>query len=253
MAQSWLRKLLKRKSKSPRTGRDPKARRWTRLALEPLEDRTLLSVSVVQNSTNNYSVLGTAGDNVWFKTTGSAVQYSTNGTNYSNVGSLSVASDASLVLGMMNQVHLSGITGQGHALQIQALGASSGAVGQLASPTLLTVDANIDTKGGALSILNMQGIEVSSGVNISTRNIGSSTDYLRAASVGNSGALKLTSENPDTFNPILNIGFNHPHVTVGSGARLLAQVDEGSSFTAGDVTLSAQNTNFSLGAAAFSG
>src|SRR5262245_12763340 len=53
MAQSWLRKLLKRKSKCPRTGRDPKARRWARLALEPLEDRTLLSVSVVQNGTNN--------------------------------------------------------------------------------------------------------------------------------------------------------------------------------------------------------
>src|SRR5262249_48170229 len=82
----------------------------------------------------------------------------------------------------------------------------------------------------------------------------SSTDYLHAASVDNSGALKLTSENPDFVNPIFNVGFNHPHVTLGSGARLLAQVGEGdTTHKAGDVTLSAQHTNYSLGTSSFGG
>ena len=152
----------------------------------------------------------------------------------------------------MDQVHLMKTIGQDHAITLQARGVPNGSAGQLASPTLLTAEDTVYTAGGDLSILNMQGIEVSANVVVSTRNVGSSSDYLHAASAGDSGALKFTSENPDTLNPILNVGFNHPHVTLDSGAKVLAQVESGSSFTGGDVTLSAQNTNFSLGTAASS-
>jgi len=103
-------------------------------------------------------------------------------------------------------------------------------------------------------ITNMQGIDVKAGVTVSTRNIGPSTDYLHAASVGNAGALTFTSQNPDVLNPIYNSDFNHPHVTLGTGAKLLAQVGESdATHEAGDVTLSAKNTNLSLGTSSLSG
>jgi hypothetical protein len=225
--------------------------RKPRPAVEALEDRTLLSVTV-SGSGNTATILGTVGDQVWLRTSGTQFQYSTDGTNYTNLESVSVTQDATVTLGGLGQVHVVGLAGQGHAITLQPLGAGNGSAGQLASPNLLTVEGNVTTAGGDLSILNMQGIEVDSNVVVSTRNVGASTDYLNAASVGSSGALTLTSENPDTLNPILNIGFDHPHVTLDSGARLLAQVGSGSAFSAGNVTLSARNTNYSLGSASFS-
>jgi len=54
------------------------------------------------------------------------------------------------------------------------------------------------------------------------------------------------------LNPIYNSDFNHPHVTLGTGAKLLAQVGESdATHEAGDVTLSAKNTNLSLGTSSF--
>src|SRR5262249_35179369 len=142
--------------------------------------------------------------------------------------------------------------GQGHAITLQALGVASGAVGQLASPHSLFIDNTVATAGGDLSILNVQGIEVSPGVTVSTRDVGSATDYLNAPSVGKSGDLKLTSENPDVLNPILNVHFDHPHVNVDSGARVLAHVLPTDPFEPGEVTITAHNTNLSLGSASFS-
>jgi hypothetical protein len=216
--------------------------------LERLEDRTLLAVLVSYDlaGANAGTIRGTIGDQVWLRTNGGTLQYSTDATNYSDLN-LDLTQDVTVTFGDMGQVHLMDTVEPGHALTFQALGASSGAGGQLASPNLFSVEGNVYTAGGNLSILNMQGIEVKSGVTIATRNIGSSTQYLSAPSVGNSGALTLTSENPDTLNPILNIDFNHPHVTLASGAHLLAQVLPTDPFTAGDITLSAQNTNDSIG------
>ena len=57
---------------------------------------------------------------------------------------------------------------------------------------------------------------------ISTRNIGGSTDQLNDASQGKSGNINLTATNPDIFNPILNVNFDQPHVTLDSGSMLLA-------------------------------
>src|SRR5208337_1257505 len=162
------------------------------LELERLEDRTLLAVTIQHDLGNAVSILGTVGDQVWLQTNTNQFQYSTDGTNYYNLG-VNVSQDATITLGDMDQVHLMNTIGQGHAITLQALGAPSGGGGQLASPTLLTVEGTVYTAGGDLSILNMQGIEVESGVTVATRNIGSSTQYLTAPSVGNSGALTLTS------------------------------------------------------------
>src|SRR5262249_47472805 len=140
--------------------------------------------------------------------------------------------------------------GQGHTIQIQALGAArgssiTGAPGQLASPSSLTIDGNVNTRGGDFSILNIQKIEIQPNVTVSTRNVGTATDFLNAPSVGDSGAIELTASNPDTLNPVLNIDFNHPTLTIDSGARVLAQAKE--PFKAGDVSLKAINTNFVIG------
>src|SRR5262249_1503400 len=105
---------------------------------------------------------------------------------------------------------------------------------------------------GDLSIVNVQGIEVSPNVTVSRGDVGSATDYLNAPSVGKSGDLKLTSENPDVLNPILNVHFDHPHVNVDSGARVLAHVLPTDPFEPGEVTITAHNTNLSLGSASFS-
>ncbi len=253
LKKKWLRDLAARTA--PRTIERPR-RGPDRLGLERLEDRTLLSVSIVPGSGNAVGILGTVGDSVWLRTSASNLQYSTDGTNYSSLG-VTVTQDVTVTLGALDAVHLGSssgaqIIGQGHALTFQALGVPNGSVGQLAAPKDLSIDNTVATAGGNLSILNMQGIDVGANVTVSTRNIGTSTDYLHAASVGNSGSITLTSENPDTLNPILNVFFNNPHVNVGSGARVLAQVLATDPFKAGDVTVTAQNTNYSLGNASFS-
>ncbi len=252
--RSWIRQLFARPA--ARTVRK-KARARNPLLVERLEDRTLLTVSVVPGPGNTVGILGTVGDQVWLRTNSAAgnsaqLQYSIDATNYSDLG-VNVAHDTTITLGDMGHVHLMSTSGQGHAITLQALGAPSGDGGQLASPRLLTFEGTIATAGGDLSILNMQGIEVSPNVIVSTRNVGASTDYLNAPSVGDSGALTFTSENPDTLNPYLNVGFNHPHITLGSGARILAQVGAGdATHKAGDITLSAQNTNSSIASTLFS-
>src|SRR5262249_4787871 len=134
-----------------------------RLAVETLEDRTLLSVTIVPGSGNAVGILGTVGDQVWLRTNSTQLQYSTDGTNYSNLG-VNVTQDAPVTLGGLAQVHLMKTPGQGHALTLQALGVPNGSAGQLASPNLLTIEDTVYTAGGDLSVLNMQGIEVDSNV-----------------------------------------------------------------------------------------
>src|SRR5262249_54176310 len=145
---------------------------------------------------NAAGILGTAGDRVWLRTNAGDLEYSTDGTSYANVG-VTVAQDATITLGALDEVHLGShngdtILGQGHALTFQALGVPNGSAGQLAGPQTLYIDNTVATAGGNLSVLNMQGIEITSNVTVSTRNVIGSTDYLNAPSAGNSGALKLT-------------------------------------------------------------
>jgi hypothetical protein len=234
------------------------------LNLERLEDRTLLAVTVTPYPGNAVGIQGTVGDQVWLQTNNVMVngqlvsgvfQYSTDGTNYSNLPSLggidqlvTAQQPATITLGDMDKLHVVNVIGQGHAITLQALGVPNGDAGQLASPTLLTVEGTVYTAGGDLSVLNMQGIEVESGVTVATCNIGSSTGYLTAPAAGNSGSITFTSENQDFFNPVFNVNFVAPHVTLDSNVQLLADANNqgGTNYTAGNVTLSAQNTNYSL-------
>ncbi len=238
-----------RRTKRERGRRGPSP--TARLLIERLEDRTMLSVSVAPGSGNSVTILGTSGDAVWLRTNMLNLQYSTDATSYSNLG-VTVNQDATVNLGTIGTVHLGSssgdqIIGQGHALTFQ-----NNNFGQ--APDKVSIDNTVATGGGNLSILKMQAIEVSAGVTVSTRNIGASTDYLNAASVGNSGTVMCTAENDDTLNFVLNVDFNHPHITLGSGARLLAQVGAGdTTHAAGAVTLTATNTNFSLGTSYLSG
>src|SRR5207244_2087214 len=116
--RSWIRNLFA--PRTPRTIRKAPVRKP--LLVEPLEDRTLMTVSIVPGTGNAVGILGTVGDQLWLRTNAAAFQYSTDGTNYTNLG-VSVAQDATLTLGDMGQVHLMNTIGQGHAITLQALGA----------------------------------------------------------------------------------------------------------------------------------
>jgi hypothetical protein len=70
----------------------------------------------------------------------------------------------------------------------------------------LYVQANLINPGQDVT-LDAETLSVSSGVIISTRNIGSSTDYLNSASTGNSGNITITGK----------------EITFDSGAKVLAQ------------------------------
>jgi len=130
-----------------------------KLRIEVLEDRTMLSaVTVNFNASNNYSILGTVGDQVWLKTNDTThnIQFSTNVTSYSDLvattfpGShpaANVNSDVTIMLGGLGQVHLLNVAGLGHDITLEALGAAGGGGGQLASPNLLSVEQTVYTKG----------------------------------------------------------------------------------------------------------
>ena len=55
--------------------------------------------------------------------------------------------------------------------------------------------------------------------------------------------------NSDPNNPILNVGFNTPAITVEPGSDLFAQATD--SYQAGDITLNANNTNYTLDGLSF--
>src|SRR5262249_7987374 len=145
--------------------------RLRRLLVERLEDRTLLSISIVGGLGNSVSIQGSVGDDLWLRTSGANFQYSADGTNYSDLG-VTTSQDATIFLGSLGTVHLgtSGrdtIVGRGHAITLEAISVAGSVAGQLASPESLLIDNIVATGGGDLSILNIQGIEVSPGVTVS--------------------------------------------------------------------------------------
>ncbi|NOY98118.1 MAG: hypothetical protein GXP40_02800 [Chloroflexi bacterium] len=93
----------------------------------------------------------------------------------------------------------------------------------------LSVDADTITVSGTIALpggdfnLSAETITISPNTMISTRMLAAgSSDYENAASIGNSGAATFKGKN----------------ITIGSNAKLLAHVEDGSSFTAGDLSLS---------------
>ncbi len=79
-----------------------------------------------------------------------------------------------------------------------------------------------------------QSITVNDGITVSTRDIGTSTDYLHAASQGDSGSLTMSA----------------PSITVGSGSNLLTFADSG--YKSGTLTLNAVSNTADVGVQALS-
>ncbi len=243
----WLGGLWR--NRLPKSGLKFK-RQCASLGVESLEDRTMLSISPSSADAHNVSFLGTSSDNLWLKTTtGGLLAYSDDGASYStDMGggqqiALGSGGTTTITLGDMSTLHIAGLSGAGSDVVFQTVAAANGAYGSLAEPQDVSVEGNIYTKGGNFSILNAEGIDVSPGVVISTLQTGAG-----GVSVGNSGSITLTSENPDPLNPIFNVNFVGPHVTLGPGVDLLADANNqnGTTYSDGNVTLSAQNLSYSI-------
>jgi len=221
--------------------------------LEQLEDRTLLSVTATVSGSDVkfYSPLIT--DNVYLRTASSQVEWSSDGTTWSSTDSggnalptIAPAVSNTFTFQMSGGVYItsSGFTGAGGNLTFEGVGNPSGG---FIGPGDVHIQGNVITQGGNLTINDVQGVDVGSGLFVSTRDI-SPTDLVNSnftgESVGNSGTLSIKVNNTDILNPILYINFTSPHIEVGASASVLA--DATSNFTAGDVTLDVVNINYSL-------
>ena len=94
-------------------------------------------------------------------------------------------------------------------------------------PTDLLINVNDQPNDGTnLDFTADDSITVNAGVTISSRQIGTGTDALSSPSTGNSG----------------NISFEAPQITVGDGSDILANVEPGSSFKPGNITMTADSS-----------
>ncbi|HLX80288.1 MAG TPA: leukotoxin LktA family filamentous adhesin, partial [Burkholderiales bacterium] len=105
-----------------------------------------------------------------------------------------------------------------------AAGAANGRAGSVVVDPVANLDITTNmtqNDGSSVALIGGTSITIENGVVLSSRQIGSATDFLNAASVGNSGDISLTA----------------PSIVLKSGSMLLAQADSG--FTGGAVTLTA--------------
>ncbi len=132
-------------------------------------------------------------------------------------------------------------SGDGGTIKFTALGtlAEDGGVLQAGAPSGTAGTATLSTTGpsgnlfiggsdlpndGTNLVLKAENsISVVPNVTISSRQIGNGTDALNSPSTGDSG----------------NITFDAPSITIGNGASILANVESGSSFNAGDISIKA--------------
>jgi trimeric autotransporter adhesin len=231
-----------------------RSRRWCRPWLEELENRTLLSVTAsVSGHTATFTGTSLAdNDNLYLMSQGGALEYNTDGSsNYTAVG-LQLNADTTLNINIGGTLHLEGLaTTKTAALTIDTTGAS----GILAS---IDIAGNILTSGGNLTISGYQNITVDPGVIVSTRQLASGGNPLTDVSTGNSGNITFSVENSDQYNPILNIRFQTPTITIGSNAQILANttITQGGSlvpspngYQGGEITITATNTSYNVSVA----
>lgn len=118
-------------------------------------------------------------------------------------------------------------------------GAAKGVAGTVTiDPNDLNITSNDTPNDGSNISFSGETISIAPGVVISSRQIGSGTDWLNSPSVGNSGSITLTATST----------VEAPTINVGDGAEILAHATNG--FTAGNVTLQATQADEEAAAAA---
>ena len=226
-----------------RSSSRPRSRRC-RPRLDVLENRTLLTVTatVSNNGLNVLFFSAITTDNVYLQTSSGQVQWSTDGTDWSTLSGFTLAGPGAsnqFTFQLSGDVHVDDFTGAGGNLTFGGTGnAAAGFIG----PNDFYIDDSLYTQGGNLTINDVQGVDLAANMVVSTQISASST-------AGNAGDLSIQVNNPDVLNPILNIGFDSPHITLNAGSSMLAQAD--SAHKPGDITLSATNTNYTLDGLSF--
>jgi hypothetical protein len=252
--------------------------------LEPLEDRLVPAIlaeypdSDVDADTSNYVLnLSASGSSSLYISTDSTgnIQWSDNGTAWKNKSSEGLVRKAGEGRDLLVQVfyfdtiYIGKFVGSGKNIAFQTSPVSATPLNLLALgssdlyvPTDIIVNGDIYTNGGNLAIKHpvtggLESIKINAGATISTRNIGApayevSTDLAalhaneNGSSSGNSGSIEFKAQNSDPYNPLFNIGFNHPNITVDAGAKILANVAKTDIYKGGDVSLQARNFNLSI-------
>src|SRR6478735_5655868 len=137
MLFSWLRRFLsanKVKTAPPSSSKKTGSAVWTRLFLESLEDRTMLSVSASVSGTNAKFFSALVSDDVWVQT---VTQTGQQQVQWSTSGSAGTWQDLGLTLGgagtsnaftfqMSGKVHLENFVGAGSNLTFGGIGNPSG-------------------------------------------------------------------------------------------------------------------------------
>lgn len=185
-----------------------------RLLLERLEDRTLLDITPIISG-NTVDFICNAAESVYLSSDMGILQYAQDGSAYSAVSGFDLTT----------------------------------ADRTINSSNLIIVAGNLYTGGEDLTVHSDTGIEVESNVVISTRDISNlfSGNHLTDPSTANSGALTFEVKNSDPFDPIPFAINTAPHITLNTDSKLLAQaINQATSYTPGDVSLAATNTNLSL-------
>lgn len=245
-ARKWLRKKRLRGLRTAlgfHASATPRIR-ICRPFLDVLENRRLLTVTATVSS-NGLNVLffsALTTDNVYLQTSGSQVQWSTDGSSWATLSGLNLAGPGSanqFTFQLSGDVQLENFTGAGGSLTFGGTGNSAaGFIG----PGDFSINGSLYTKGGDLTINDVQGVDLAANMVVSTQIAAGST-------AGDAGDLTVQVNNPDVLNPILNVGFDYPHITLNTGAQVLAQAD--SSHKPGDISLTATNTNYSLDGLSF--
>jgi len=202
-----------RSSRMSRKKRRAGSRAFTAM-LEPLEDRTVLNVTVTGAATNTITFTSdSASDNLSLQTSGSVLEYNTDGSNNYTPTNFTLGANQKIIVSESGgTLNLQNVDTQGGSLEIDNGGT-------------VTVNANLTTGGGALSV---------TGSSITVENGSSSQPITISTSSGTgpAGALTLTA----------------PSITVGNYDQLLAN----GSRTSGDGTITLTATDTDTGQTYFS-
>ena len=273
MARFWRRSPAKGRAKHSRRalGRKPSLTRWSGPFLEPLENRMLLAftptvtgTSVKFTSDDNAAQI--ASDPLYLQTDPSSgdLEWQDNSSStWHDLGFVpGKGGNTTVTFTMYNPVVLQTIVGGGGNLTFEgyAAGNTDGAEG-FVGPSKVTVNGNIHTEGGGLTIQYAQDIEVNANFVLSTRELASysgltPSEEQNSPSTGNSGAITLGVGNVDPVNSILNIDFQTPQINIDSGALVLANTTTGAigqlnpsqqGYAAGPINFTATNLSYNEG------